>query len=60
MGQGVEHKAGLSATLGDMDLAKAYLRPDSAKSVQLIQADGGEAELRLQLRGYVSGDEDEK
>lgn len=52
-------RIGLSATLGDMELAKAYLRPDSAKSVQLIQAEGGDAELRLQLRGYLSGDEDE-
>ena len=52
-------RIGLSATLGDMDLAKAYLRPDAANAVQLIEADGGEAELRLQLRGYVSGDEDE-
>lgn len=52
-------RIGLSATLGDMDLAKAYLRPDAASSVQLIDADGGEAELRLQLRGYASGDEDE-
>lgn len=50
-------RIGLSATLGDMDLAKAYLRPDAASSVQLIEADGGEAELRLQLRGYLSGDE---
>lgn len=52
-------RIGLSATLGDMDLAKAYLRPDAASSVQLIEAEGGEAELKLQLRGYVSGDEDE-
>ncbi|QEW20274.1 ATP-dependent helicase [Marinibacterium anthonyi] len=52
-------RIGLSATLGDMDLAKAYLRPDAAGSVQLIEAEGGEAELRLQLRGYVSCDEDE-
>jgi len=52
-------RIGLSATLGDMDLAKAYLRPDAANAVQLIEADGGEAELRLQLRGYLSGDEGE-
>ncbi|CAD0187184.1 MULTISPECIES: DEAD/DEAH box helicase [Roseobacteraceae] len=52
-------RIGLSATLGDMDLAKAYLRPDAANAVQLIEADGGEAELKLQLRGYLSGDEDE-
>ncbi|QIE47961.1 DEAD/DEAH box helicase (plasmid) [Pseudohalocynthiibacter aestuariivivens] len=52
-------RVGLSATLGDMDLAKAYLRPDAANAVQLIEADGGEAELKLQLRGYLSGNEDE-
>jgi len=52
-------RIGLSATLGDMELAKAYLRPDAAQAVRLIEADGGEAELRLQLRGYVSGDPDE-
>ena len=52
-------RIGLSATLGDMDLAKAYLRPDAASSVQLIEADGGEAEVRLQLRGYLSGGENE-
>ncbi|WP_231886406.1 MULTISPECIES: helicase-related protein [unclassified Sulfitobacter] len=56
---GCARMTGRSATLGDMDLAKAYLRPDAANAVQLIEADGGEAELRLQLRGYVSGDEDE-
>ncbi|MCY4592942.1 MAG: DEAD/DEAH box helicase [Alphaproteobacteria bacterium] len=52
-------RIGLSATLGDMGLAKAYLRPDNASAVQLIEAEGGEAELRLQLRGYLSGDKDE-
>ena len=52
-------RIGLSATLGDMDLARAYLRPDGAEHVALIEAEGGEAELRLQLRGYVSGGEDE-
>lgn len=52
-------RIGLSATLGDMDLARAYLRPDAPETVHLIEAKGGEAELRLQLRGYISGDEDE-
>lgn len=52
-------RIGLSATLGDMDLARAYLRPDDAPNVDLIKAEGGEAELRLQLRGYLSGEEDE-
>ena len=53
-------RIGLSATLGDMDLACAYLRPDHAENVTLIEAEGGEAELRLQLRGYISGAEDEE
>lgn len=50
-------RIGLSATLGDMALARSYLNPDRAEHVQLIEAKGGEAELRLQLRGYVSGAE---
>ncbi|QFT61958.1 DEAD/DEAH box helicase [Roseivivax sp. THAF30] len=50
-------RVGLSATLGDMGLAKAYLRPDSASEVTLIEGDSGESELRLQVRGYLSGGE---
>ena len=42
-----------------MDLARSYLRPDNAEDVNLIEAEGGEAELQLQLRGYISGAEDE-
>lgn len=52
-------RVGLSATLGDMPMASAYLRPDNAEAVKLIEAKGGEAELLLQLRGYVAGSEDE-
>jgi len=52
-------RIGLSATLGDMDLAKAALRPDAASQVHLIEAKGGAAELRLQLRGYLDGDTEE-
>jgi ATP-dependent Lhr-like helicase len=52
-------RIGLSATLGDMDLARAYLRPDNVEHVTLIEAEGGEAELKLQLRGYLSGGEDD-
>ena len=48
-------RIGLSATLGDMDLARGYLRPGHAEGVVLIRAEGGEPELRLQLRGYISG-----
>ena len=49
-------RVGLSATLGDMGLAKAYLRPDSPEEVNDVVAAGGGAELQLQLRGYVTGD----
>ena len=52
-------RIGLSATLGDMGLARAYLRPDAAEAVRMIEADSGGAELRLQIRGYVSGEEDD-
>lgn len=51
-------RIGLSATLGDMKLARAYLRPDDPAAVELLEAEGGEAELLLQLRGYISGDQD--
>lgn len=48
-------RIGLSATLGDMALTKRYLRPKSVEDVVLIEAEGGQSELRLQLRGYVAG-----
>lgn len=53
-------RVGLSATLGDMQMASAYLRPDAPAAVELLEAKGGDAELMLQLRGYISGDKDEE
>ena len=53
-------RIGLSATLGDMEMACLYLRPDQAGTVDLIKAEGREPELKLQLRGYVNGGLDEK
>ena len=53
-------RVGLSATLGDMELAKAYLRPDSPGNVEQVIAEGGSAELQLQLRGYVAGDKNDE
>lgn len=52
-------RIGLSATLGDMGLARQYLRPDAPDDVHIIEADKGGSELRIQLRGYVSSDKDE-
>tara|TARA_Y100001933_G_scaffold168295_1_gene166545 strand:+ start:140 stop:2323 length:2184 start_codon:yes stop_codon:yes gene_type:complete len=52
-------RVGLSATLGDMELARKYLRPEDPENVALIESEGGEAELQLQLRGYTLGDGDQ-
>ena len=47
-------RVGLSATLGDMNIAGTYLRPD--KTVKLISNDDEKSELRLQLCGYISNE----
>ena len=51
-------RVGLSATIGNTDLARSYLRPDAPGDVELIDGGGGQAELKLQLRGYRSGDDE--
>ena len=50
-------RAGLSATLADMETVKQYLRPGDPGAVDLLEStvDGGE--LRVQIRGYVTGAE---
>ena len=53
-------RVGLSATLGDMNLAREYLRPDAADAVRLIENESEMSELRMQLRGYVSGSNDKQ
>lgn len=45
-------RVGLSATLGDMRLAAAQLRPDHPDRVALITSNDGGQELRLSVRGY--------
>ena len=53
-------RVGLSATLGDMALANAYLRPEAPdKVVQLVSRSDGQ-ELRVQLRAYVTRRSDEQ
>lgn len=43
----------LSATLGDMQLAADFLRPQNGKNVGLVESkDSGQA-IRLQVRGYL-------
>ncbi len=46
-------RIGLSATLGDMRLAAAFLRPGNGDSVVQIADDDGGSELRIQVRGYI-------
>lgn len=48
-------RLGLSATLGDMDLARSYLRPEAPEAVTVLTAPGAGQELKVQLRGYQSG-----
>ncbi|WP_316862862.1 DEAD/DEAH box helicase [uncultured Cohaesibacter sp.] len=48
-------RLGLSATLGDMDLARTYLCPNKPEQVQLVEGQNDSSELLLQLRGYVQG-----
>nr|WP_321489048.1 DEAD/DEAH box helicase [uncultured Hyphomonas sp.] len=53
-------RIGLSATLGDINLARGYLRPTAPADVETVVAEGGDSELLLQLRGYLaSGDNEE-
>ncbi len=52
-------RIGLSATLGDIDLARNYLRPGYFDEVEVIEHSGDDAELKLQLRGYTLGDTDD-
>ena len=46
-------RIGLSATLGDMTLAQAYLRPGEPEAVEVIEGDVGEHELKLGVRGVI-------
>ena len=52
-------RVGLSATIGNMNMASGYLRPDAAGAVKLIEYRDDGSELRLQLRGYVSDGKEE-
>lgn len=51
-------RVALSATLGDFSAAKAWLRPTAPCEVQLLEA-ASDADLRLQIRGYVEPPEED-
>ncbi len=46
-------RIGLSATLGDLELAARWLNPQTPEEVDILEAGGGAPELRLQIRGYT-------
>ena len=46
-------RVGLSATLGEMKLAREYLRPDDPDRVLVLEDKSESKEVKAQLRGYV-------
>ena len=48
-------RVGLSATLGDMQLTRQYLRPEDAGAVAVLESASEGPALRAQLRGYRAG-----
>lgn len=45
-------RIGLSATLGDMELTRQYVRPEAPDTVAVLESGSEGAELRVLLRGY--------
>ena len=46
-------RVGLSATLGEMALAREYLRPEMPEAVALLESTSRGQELKVQIRGYL-------
>ncbi|MGA7812521.1 DEAD/DEAH box helicase, partial [Caballeronia sp.] len=46
-------RVGLSATLGDMQLAANFLRPRATRPVQIIESGSGGQELKILIKGFV-------
>ncbi|HTB81281.1 MAG TPA: DEAD/DEAH box helicase [Opitutaceae bacterium] len=46
-------RVGLSATLGDMNGAKQFLRPEDANAVELVVAKDGNQELQVLVKGVL-------
>lgn len=45
-------RVGLSATLGDMNLAREFLRPGHGPQVELVESRSSGTSLKVQIRGY--------
>ena len=52
-------RIGLSATLGDLTLAGEALRPGRSDAATIVEVKGEGAELKVGIRGYVAGSDDE-
>lgn len=46
-------RVGLSATLGDMNMASHFLRPGGAETVTVIESKSSGQTLKVQVRGYL-------
>ena len=46
-------RVGLSATIGDLELASAYMRPEASDEVKIVRGTSQGQEMKLQLKGYV-------
>ena len=53
-------RIGLSATLGEMNLAREYLRPKAPEDIVLLESDSENQELQVQIRGYLRQDTGKK
>ena len=49
-------RIGLSATIGDLDQAAAWLRPTDPSRVSILKDPGEGLDLQLQIRGYLNTD----
>jgi ATP-dependent Lhr-like helicase len=52
-------RVGLSATMGDLEIAARFLRPRAAQPCNRLSDDGHGAELRLITKSFVKGDRNE-
>lgn len=46
-------RVGLSATLGEMSLARMFLRPNCSDGITVIESKSSGQELQVQVRGYI-------
>jgi len=46
-------RVGLSATIGDLSLAAAWMRPEDPSRVFILDDPGAQLDLMLQIRGYI-------